>query len=84
MTLAELRQKYWVPKGHQVVKKVIKGCQCCTNLSAKPLPPAATAALPECRVKSGHAFQTFGVDFAEPFYCSNGKKTIKTYITLFT
>ena len=84
ITLAELRQRYWVPKGRQVVKKVIKSCQRCTNLSAKPLPPAATAALPECRVKSGHAFETVGVDFAGPFYCSNGKKTIKAYITLST
>ena len=84
ITLAELRQRYWVPKGRQVVKKVIKSCQRCTNLSAKPLPPAATAALPECRVKSGHAFETVGVDFAGPLYCSNGKTTIKAYITLFT
>ena len=83
MTLAELRQKYWVSKGRQVVKKVIKSCQSCTNLSTKPLPPAATAAFPECRVESGHAFKTAGVDFAGPFYCSNGKKTIKAYITLF-
>ena len=67
-----------------MVKKVNKSCQRCTNLSAKPLPAAATAALPECRVKSGHAFETVGVDFARPFYCSNGKKTIKTYIALFT
>ena len=67
-----------------MVKKVIKSCQRCTNLSAKPLPPAATAALPECRVKSGHAFETFGVDFAGPFYCSNGKRTTKAYITVFT
>ena len=83
-TLAEVRQKYWVPKGRQVVKKILKNCQRCKILSAKPLPSAATSALPECRVKSGHAFETIGVDFAGPFYCSNGRKTIKAYITLFT
>ena len=80
MTFAESRQKYRVPKGCQVVT-VIKSCQRCTNLFAKPLPPAA---LPECRVKVGYAFETVGVDFAGPFYCSNGKNTIKAYITLFT
>ena len=84
ITLAELRQRYWVPKGRQAVKKIIRECQHCANLSAKPLAAAATASLPECRVKPGHAFETVGVDFAGPFYCSNGKKTTKAYITLFT
>ena len=83
-TLAEVRQKYWVPKGRPVVKKILKNCQRCKILSAKPLPSAATSALPECRVKSGHAFETIGVDFAGPLYYSNGRKTIKAYIFLFT
>ena len=77
MTLAELRQKYWAPKGHQVVAKVIKSRQRRSNLSARLLPPATIAALPECRVESRHAFATFGVDFARPFHFSNGKRTIK-------
>ena len=57
-----------------MVKKVIQSCQRCTNLSAKPLPPAATAALPKCRVKSGHAFETVGVDFGGTSIALMGKR----------
>ena len=83
-TLAELRSRFWVPKGRQEVKKVIRSCNHCKRYSAKPYEQPKTAPVPDFRLTPGYAFLTTGVDFAGPFYCKEGKRQKKTYITLFT
>ena len=83
-TLAEIRSRFWVPKGRQEVKKMIRSCNHCKRYSAKPYEQPATAPVPDFRVTPGYAFLTTGVDFAGPFYCKDGRRQKKTYITLFT
>eukprot|EP00795_Rhopilema_esculentum_P004932 gene4932-21272_t len=83
-TLAEIRSRFWVPKGRQEVKKMIRSCNHCKRYSAKPYEQPATAPIPDFRVTPGYAFLTTGVDFAGPFYCKDGRRQKKTYITLFT
>eukprot|EP00794_Sanderia_malayensis_P007378 gene7378-biopygen5953 len=83
-TLAELRSRFWVPKGRQEVKRIISSCNHCKRYSVKPYKQPTTAPVPDFRVTPGHAFLTTGVDFAGPFYCKEGKRQKKTYITLFT
>eukprot|EP00794_Sanderia_malayensis_P010622 gene10622-biopygen7761 len=83
-TLAELRSRYWLPKGRQTVKMLIKLCQRCKRSYAKSFNEQKTVNLPEFRTRPGHAFQTTGVDFAGPFYVRDGKKLKKVYLTLFT
>ena len=51
-TLAELRSKYWVPSGRQVVKKILGRCVVCRKISGKPYNAPPTAALPEFRVRA--------------------------------
>lgn len=84
-TLAELRARFWVAKGRQYVKKLIRNCFICRKLEGKPynLPP--TAMLPDFRVTEAPPFSKAGVDFAGPLYVkgSNGEMT-KCYIALFT
>lgn len=48
-TLAELRSKFWVPKGRQHVK-VISKCVVCRKLEGKAYSTPGNAALPEFRV----------------------------------
>ena len=83
-TLAKLRNRFWLPKGHQTVKRLIKSCQRCKRSYAKSFNEPKTMNLPEFRTRPGHAFQTTGVDFARPFYVQDGKKMKKAYLTLFT
>ena len=35
-TLAELRSKFWIYKGRQLVKKILRGCTTCRRFLAKP------------------------------------------------
>ena len=67
-TLAELRSRYWVPKGRQCVKKVLSKCVICKRQEGKVCSAPQTAALPDFRVREMPAFSKVGVDFAAPFW----------------
>ena len=84
-TLAELRSKFWVPKGRQHVKKVISKCVVCRKLEGKAYSTPRSAALPEFRVTETPAFSKVGVDFAGPLYVKERTTTMKkVYIALFS
>lgn len=50
-TLAELRSRFWVPKGRQEVKKVVGQCVVCKKLEGKSFAQPSTSNLPEFRVR---------------------------------
>lgn len=84
-TLAELRSKFWVPKGRQCMKKVLSRCAICKRLEGKAYGAPRSAALPEFRVKEAPPFSKVGVDFAGPVHVkapTGGMK--KVYIALFS
>ena len=59
-TLAELRSRFWVPKGRQIVKKILSHFVTCKKLLGKPYREPATAALPEFRVTRAPPFSRVG------------------------
>ena len=67
-TLAELRSRYWIPKGRQCVKKVLRKCVICKKQEGKAYSAPQTAALPDFRVREAPAFSKVGVDFVGPLY----------------
>ena len=87
-TLTELRSRYWLPKGRQVVKRQLRNCVLCSKLQGKPFSPPAAPNLPEFRVEKSFAFANTGVDFAGPLYVKNvfggESKMYKSYIALYT
>eukprot|EP00794_Sanderia_malayensis_P004234 gene4233-biopygen3409 len=83
-TLAEIRGQYWVVRGRQAVKSVIKSCRGCKVFSAKSLNAVKAAQLPRIRAARTRPFQHTGVDFAGPLYVKQGSETKKAYITLFS
>ena len=84
-TLAELRSQFWVPKGRQMVKRILSECFTCKRLIGKSYRAPATAALPEFRVTRAPPFSKVGVDFAGPLYAKNGPGDMKkVYIALFS
>ena len=84
-TLAEFRTRFWVPRGRQVVKKVLNQCVVCRKSEGRSFAQPKTASLPGFRVKISPPFSRVGVDFAgHLFEKGKGGHTRKVYIALFT
>ncbi|GFY52883.1 integrase catalytic domain-containing protein [Trichonephila inaurata madagascariensis] len=82
-TLAQVRSNYWIPKGRQLVKKVIRNCFICRKYLAKPI-DQLTSPLPSDRINQTPAFSICNLDFAGPLYVNNFGEQQKSYIVLFT
>ena len=86
-TLTQLRTEYWVPRGRQVVKKVLSRCALCKLHDASPYKQSSAPLLPKYRVEVVPPFQNVGTDHVGPLFVSDiysvDKKTHKFYIALF-
>ena len=82
--LAELRQRYWIPKVRSALKKIAMSCHVCRKHNAKP-DPLLMASLPQSRL---HAFTppfyNTGVDHFGPLLVKESRSTVKRYGCLFT
>ena len=65
-TLAQVRQRFWIPQGRRVVRSGIRGCVTCLKGDGQPFQGCEPPPLPESRVTEGDPFQYCGVDFAGP------------------
>ena len=84
-TLTEFRSRFWVSKGRQYVKKVLKQCLICRKFDGKPYHDPPSAPLPHFRVSEAPPFSHVGVDFAGPLYTKGDQGTMsKCYIVLFS
>ena len=87
-TLTQLRSRFWITKGRQVVKKIISKCTPCRKLEGKSYGIPAAPALPDFRLSNDFAFTRVGVDYAGPLYVkdiySPSKDMHKSYIALYT
>ena len=84
--LSVLREKYWVPKGLQVVKKIRRSCVHCQRVHGRPQIPQM-APLPPFRVNQPiQAFQEVGVDYTGAFSTiqGRGRSRIKRYGCIFS
>lgn len=82
-TLVQLRERFWIVRARQMIKKEIKKCIACQRLNARPM-SEVTAPLPADRVTEAEAFEVVGVDFAGPVWVTARKTKRKAYLTLFT
>lgn len=82
-TLTELRQRLWVQRGRQIVKKVIGRCNACIRTRLRPA-SAPVAPLPGDRVRRSDPFEVVGIDFAGPLYARTEGSSAKVYIALFS
>ena len=79
-TLTKLRRElFWIHKGRQQVKKILRTCVTCTRLFDAPAAP-----LPLVRIAEQDPFRVTGVDFAGPPYVKSETGSVKVYIALFT
>lgn len=82
-TLVQIRRRFWIPKGRQLVKKVISKCLTCRRYTAKPS-HQLSGQVPKDRISETPPFTVIGTDFAGPIYVKYEDGTKKSYIALFT
>ena len=86
-TLTTIRERFWIIRGRQTVKKNLRRCVKCRKIEGKhyslPQPPE----LPGERVSDDPPFAHTGIDFAGPVYTSEkveNPEDAKAYVCLFT
>ncbi|GFT96957.1 integrase catalytic domain-containing protein [Trichonephila clavipes] len=84
-TLTQLRKKYWIPKGRQLVKTMIRICLVCKKYSVKPADQLQLSGqLPRDRITQSPPFQVVGIDFTGAILVKDNQGTRKSYVSLFT
>ena len=73
MTMAGIREKYWIPKLRRLAKQVIRSCHGCKKFQAVAFVIPPPGKLPQDRTQGNIPFQVIGVDYAGPILCRSGK-----------
>ena len=85
LTMAAIREQYWIPTLRQLVKSVRSACWSCKRFIASPLTVPSPVPLPTDRTNGGAAFEVIGTDFAGPIkYKQRKKSEEKASLAIFT
>ena len=83
-TLASLRERYWVFRGLEAVKKLIRKCVVCQRYEGKTYAGPPTPDLPAKRAGANPPFNNTGIDFAQSsihtYIRSKGKQGLHLHI----
>ncbi|KMQ89843.1 hypothetical protein RF55_10471 [Lasius niger] len=84
--LAAVRQRFWIPRGRQLVRRLIHRCLPCVRWRAVT-PQPLMGSLPKARVTPSRPFLHTGVDFAGPIWLrttkGRGHKAYKAFLAVF-
>ena len=84
MTMAKMRETYWVPRLRQMTKRVRSRCWGCKKFRVKAYQSPPPGILPSTRTQGSTPFEVLGVDFAGPIrYHTRKKAEKKAYLALF-
>ena len=84
LTMARVREKYWVPRLRQMARKVIKSCWGCKRFQARALAVPPPGPFPKERTEGSAPFEIVGVDFAGPIrYRKSPRVEGKAYLVLY-
>ena len=88
-TFSTLRERFWVLRGRETVKRNLRKCVICRRYEGKPYNAQPIPALPRIRVDDAPPFVKTGLDFLGPLYVAKGNKamvesTSKVYVCLYT
>ena len=85
LTMAKVREKFWVPKLRSLTKRVRKDCYGCKRFQVSVISAPPQGNLPRVRSEGTIPFQVIGLDFAGPImYRGKGSTEYKGYIILYT
>ena len=83
LTMAKVRQEFWIPRVRKLVNKVRKQCYACKRFHIVPFTKPKTATLPKDRTEGERPFEVVGVDYAGPIsYKTRKNGEGKAYILL--
>ena len=82
--LAHLRGKWWIPRGRQVIKKVLKICVKCLKVQGQAYSRPVDPPLPASRITKVKPFQVCGIDYTGALTVKTRGGSDKAYIVLFT
>ena len=84
LTMAKIRENYWIPRLRRLVKKSRKGCPRCRRFLTKPYQAPTPAPLPTTRTEGTTPYKVIGVDFAGPIkYKIKKTQEGKAYLVLY-
>ena len=84
LTMAKIREKYWIPRLRWLTERVINECLGCKRFQVTALANPPTGNLPKERREGSVPFKSIGVDFAGPIkYLSKSKREMKPCILLY-
>ncbi len=88
-TLSMFRERFWILRGRETVKRILKECVVCLRHQARACSPQPTPDLPRIRVDDAPPFANTGLDFLGPLYITEGKHSdentsSKVYVCLYT
>ena len=84
MTMAKVREHYWVPRLLSLVKKIRSDCHGCKRFRATAYQAPPPGNVPTTRTQGTTPFEVIGVDFAGPIkYGTKTKKEAKAYLLLY-
>ena len=66
LTMAKVREEFWIPRLRRLAKKVIRECYGCKRFQAVALAAPPPGLLPLERTEGSTPFEIVGVDFAGP------------------
>ena len=71
LSMAKVRERYWVPRLRQLFQKPRKRCYRCKRLTTKPYQAPIPAALPKTRTEGTTPYKVICLDFAGPIRKKN-------------
>ena len=84
LTMAKVRETYWIPRLRQLVKRLIKRCYGCKRFHVSAFANPPPGYLPTDRTEGTSPFQVVGIDYAGPIkYRESRNKEGKAYIVLY-
>ena len=83
-TLSLVRQKFWIPQGRSVVRKILRACKICQKHEGGPYKMPLMPPLPTERVSVAASFTNTGIDYFGPLYIKAKGDTQKVWVCLFT
>ena len=84
MTMAKVRDRFWVPKLRCLVKRIRSNCHGCVRFRAQAYQSPPIGNLPTTRTQGTTPFQVLGVDFAGPIrYRAKTMVEKKAYLVLY-
>ena len=85
LTMAKVRERFWVPRLRKLVKSILKSCWGCKRFRAIPAQSPPPGLLPRERTEGNTPFNVIGVDFAGPVkYLQKPKREQKAYVVLYS